>query len=67
MTTLPGGCPRVELTLNEDRCLQRDLDALKSRRGERMIFEGAGQGTRSRQVEAKDRLALILFSCLVQP
>ena len=66
-TTLPRGCPRVELTLNEDRSLERDLDALKSRRGERMIFEGAGQAARRRQVPAKDRPALTLISCLVQP
>jgi len=67
MTTLPRGCPRVELTLNEDRSLGRDLDALKSRRGERMIFEGAGKPARSRQVQAKGRPALTLISCLVQP
>jgi hypothetical protein len=67
MTTLPQGCPRVEPTLNEDRCLQRDLDALKSRRGERMIFEGAGEHACSQQVEANDRPALTLISCLVQP
>jgi len=67
MTTLPRGCPRVELTPNEDRCTRRDLDALKSRRGERMIFEGAGQVARSRQVQAKGRPALTLISCLVQP
>jgi hypothetical protein len=66
-TTLPHGCPRVELTLNEDRSLERDLDALKSRRGERMIFEGAGEAACSRQVQAKDRPALTLISCLVQP
>jgi hypothetical protein len=65
MTTLPHGCPRVELTVNEDRCWQRDLDALKSRRGERMIFAGAGQQARNRQVQAKDRPALTLISCLV--
>jgi hypothetical protein len=67
MTTLPRGCPRVELRLNGDRSCERDLDALKSRRGERMIFEGAGQRARSRRVQAKDRPALSLFSCLVQP
>ncbi len=31
-----------------------------------MIFEGAGQTARSQLVQAKDRLALSLFSCLVQ-
>jgi hypothetical protein len=67
MTTLPRGCPRVELTLNGDRSLERDLDALKSRRGERMIFEGAGKAACSRRVQAKDRSALTLISCLVQP
>jgi hypothetical protein len=65
--TLPRGCPHVELRLNEDRSQERDLDALKSRRGERMIFEGAGRVARSRQVQAKDRPALSLISCLVQP
>jgi len=67
MTTLPRGCPRVELTMNEDRCTQRDLDALKSRRGERMIFEGAGERACNRRVQAKDQPALTLISCLVQP
>lgn len=67
MTTLPRGCPRVELTVNEDASPERDLDALNSRRGERMIFEGAGQGARSRQVWAKGRPPLTLISCLVQP
>jgi hypothetical protein len=67
MTTWPHDCPHVELTVNEDRCWQRDLDALKSRRGERMIFEGAGETAGSQQVQAKDRLALTLVSCLVQP
>jgi hypothetical protein len=66
MTTLPRGCPRVALTVNGDRSWQRALDVLKSRRGERMIFEGAGQAARSQPVQAKDRLALTLFSCLVQ-
>jgi hypothetical protein len=65
--TLPRGCPRVELRLNEDRSQERDPDALKSRRGERMIFEDAGRAARSRQVQAKDLLALSLISCLVQP
>jgi hypothetical protein len=55
---LPRGCPRVELPLNEDRSLERDLDALKSRRGERLIFEGADQVARSRPVQAKDRPTL---------
>jgi hypothetical protein len=67
MTTLPHGCPRVELSLNEGRCWQRDLDALKGRRGERMIFEGASERARSRLIQAKDRPALTLVSCLVQP
>ena len=67
MTTWPHDCPHVELTVNEDRCWQRDLDALKSRRGERMIFEGADQRVCSRLVPAKGRSALILISCLVQP
>jgi hypothetical protein len=31
-----------------------------------MIFEGAGTAARSWQVQAKDRLALTLISCLVQ-
>jgi hypothetical protein len=67
MTTLPRGCPRVELAPNSDRSRQRDRVVLKSRRGERMIFEGADQHVCSRLVPAKDRSALILISCLVQP
>jgi hypothetical protein len=59
--------PRVELTLNRDRCWQRDLDALKSRRGERMIFDGAGQEACSRQVQAKDQPALTPICCPLQP
>src|SRR5262249_44379050 len=66
-TTLPNGSPRVEPTMNEDRCTQRDLDALKSPRGERMMFKDAGESACSRQVEAKDRPAWNLISCLVQP
>ena len=65
--TLPRGCPRVELAPNCDRSWERDRDALKSRRGERMIFEGAGEHACSQQVEANDRPALTLISCLVQP
>jgi hypothetical protein len=65
--TLPRGCPRVELALKEDRSQERDLDALKSRRGERMIFEGASECVCSQPVEAKDRPASTLVSCLVQP
>ena len=67
MTTLSGGCPRVELVPNFDRSTGRDRVALKSRRGERMIFEGADQRVCSRLVPAKDWPVLILISCLVQP
>src|SRR6516165_731486 len=67
MTTLPRGCPRVELAPNSDRSSERDRVVLKSRRGERMIFEGAGQRACSRLVQAKDRPTLTLVSCLVQP
>ena len=65
--TLPRGCPRVELAPNCDRSWERDRDALKSRRGERMIFEGAGQWACSRPVQAKGWPASTLVSCLVQP
>jgi len=65
--TLPRGCPRVELAPNCDRSWERDRDALKSRRGERMIFEGAGQRACSRPAQAKGRPASTLVSCLVQP
>ena len=67
MTTLPRGCPRVELAPNSDRSWERDRVVLKSRRGERMIFEGAGQRACRRLVQAKDRPTLTLVSCLVQP
>ena len=67
MTTLSGGCPRVELVPNFDRSTGRDRVALKSRRGERMIFEGAGQRVCSRLVPAMGWPALILISGLVQP
>ena len=65
--TLPRGCPRVELASNSDRSWERDRGALKSRRGERMIFEGADQRVCSRLAQAKGWLALTLISCLVQP
>src|SRR6516164_9637557 len=65
--TLPRGCPRVELAPNCDRSWERDRDALKSRRGERMIFEGAGQRACSGSAQAKGRPASTLVSCLVQP
>ena len=65
--TLPRGCPRVELASNSDRSWERDRVALKSRRGERMIFEGADQCVCSRRAQAKGWSALTLISCLVQP
>lgn len=65
--TLPRGCPRVELAPNSDRSAERDRVALKSRRGERMIFEGADQRVCSRPAQAKGESALTLISCLVQP
>src|SRR6516225_18672 len=67
MTTLPRGCPRVELAPNSDRSWERDRVVLKSRRGERMIFEGAGQRACSRLDQAKGRPAWNLIRCLVQP
>src|SRR5262249_23525613 len=67
LTTWPRGCPRVEPTPNSDRSWERDRDALKSRRGERMIFEGAGQRACSRPAQAKGWPAWTLISCLVQP
>jgi hypothetical protein len=66
LTILPWGCPRVELTLNEDACLQRDLDALKSRRGERMVFEGASECACSRQIEANSNGLGFIFDGLVR-
>jgi hypothetical protein len=36
---------------------ERDLDPSKSRRGERMIFEGAGKAARNLQVHTKGRPA----------
>jgi hypothetical protein len=67
MTTLPRGCPRVELAPNSDRSSKRDRVVLKSRRGERLIFEGADQRVCSRLVPAKGWPVLILISGLVQP
>ena len=56
MTTLPRGCPRVELAPNSDRSWERDRVVLNSRRGERLIFEDAGQCVCSRLAQAKGRL-----------
>ena len=67
MTTLPRGCPRVELAPNSDRSWERERVVLKSRRGERLIFEGAGQRACRRLVQAKGRPTSTLISCLVQP
>ena len=67
MTTWPRGCPRVELAPNFDRSSERDRVVLKSRRGERMIFEGAGLCACRRLVQATGRPTLTLISCLVQP
>lgn len=67
MTTLPRGCPRVEPGPNSDRSWERDRVDLNSRRGERMIFEGAGQRACRRLVQAKGRPTSTLISCLVQP
>ena len=38
LKTWPRGCPRVELTQNWPRFLERERVVLKGRRGERMIF-----------------------------
>jgi hypothetical protein len=38
---LSGGCPRVELSTNQDRSREREPVVLKGRRGERKSFLGA--------------------------
>jgi hypothetical protein len=47
--------------------LERDRVVLHSRRGERMIFEGAGQCVCRRLAQAKGRPTSTVISCLVQP
>ena len=44
--TMPRGCPHVELCTERARFTERELMVLKSRRGERVSFEGAGRKAR---------------------
>jgi hypothetical protein len=44
--TRPRGCPRVEPCDERARFPERELMVLKSRRGERVSFEGAGRNAR---------------------
>jgi len=43
---MPRGCPRVEPWYERARFPERELMVLKSRRGERVSFEGAGRNAR---------------------
>jgi hypothetical protein len=43
---MPRGCPRVEPSYERARFPERELMVLKSRRGERVSFEGAGRNAR---------------------
>ena len=66
-TALPRGCPRVELTTNGDRSSDRDLIAVKSQRGERIIFWSASHSACRRLALVKGSTASTPYTCLVQP
>ena len=64
---LARGCPRVEPCYERARPTGRELLVLKSRRGERVSFYGAGRKARQSPSPKSGRRTWTLITCLVQP